>query len=233
MNPMMMTTMTAEGGGGGAFPPQPSQAAAAGAALAQPPPPPGVLTVNQNIISCNNTEKKKSNNFHPRACGSSIGLTADFKKSTTTTTTTSKAVCTSTSSCLSLAHPQMKWSTNDFTVGRPLGRGKFGNVYMAKENRTSKPVALKVIFKNTLTSSKSYNLLRREVEIQIRCAFFKSPSLSSIPFPLYSHPRTTHSQSITNLPFLPSLPPSLPPQGCAIQTFFDCTGISTMPKAAT
>ena len=32
-------------------------------------------------------------------------------------------------------------------VGRPLGRGKFGNVYLAKEARTHKNVALKVIFK--------------------------------------------------------------------------------------
>lgn len=172
MNAMMMTTMMAEGGGGGAFPPQISQGATAGAALAQQLPPPGVLTVNQNNPPNNNTDNRHSSNCHPRAFGSSIGLTADFQKPTTTTTTTSKAICTSTSSSLSVAHPQMKWSTNDFTVGRPLGRGKFGNVYLAKENRTSKPVALKVIFKNTLTSSKSYNLLRREVEIQIRYAIF-------------------------------------------------------------
>jgi hypothetical protein len=40
-----------------------------------------------------------------------------------------------------------KQSTEDFVVGRPLGRGKFGNVYLAKEARTHKNVALKVIFK--------------------------------------------------------------------------------------
>lgn len=62
----------------------------------------------------------------------------------------------------------MKWSASDFVVGRPLGRGKFGNVYLARESRTSKSVALKVIFKNSLTGGKSFNLLRREVEIQIR-----------------------------------------------------------------
>lgn len=40
-------------------------------------------------------------------------------------------------------------------VGRPLGRGKFGNVYLAKEARTHKSVALKVIFK-----ARTYHYLR-------------------------------------------------------------------------
>ncbi len=39
--------------------------------------------------------------------------------------------------------PQM-WSLTDFDIGRPLGRGKFGSVYLAKEKKSGYVVALKV-----------------------------------------------------------------------------------------
>lgn len=39
--------------------------------------------------------------------------------------------------------PQM-WSLDDFDIGRPLGRGKFGSVYLAKEKKSGYVVALKV-----------------------------------------------------------------------------------------
>ena len=73
------------------------------------------------------------------------------------------------------------WHLQDFIMGKPLGRGKFGNVYLAKQKSTHVPVALKVLFKQTIISAKSVNLLRREVEIQSRlrhknitrlCGFF-------------------------------------------------------------
>ena len=33
---------------------------------------------------------------------------------------------------------------NDFDIGRPLGKGKFGNVYLARLNSNNLVVALKV-----------------------------------------------------------------------------------------
>lgn len=36
------------------------------------------------------------------------------------------------------------WKYSDFEIGRPLGRGKFGNVYLATEMESGKKVALKV-----------------------------------------------------------------------------------------
>lgn len=36
------------------------------------------------------------------------------------------------------------WQYSDFEIGKPLGRGKFGNVYLAKELDSGKTVALKV-----------------------------------------------------------------------------------------
>jgi len=37
-----------------------------------------------------------------------------------------------------------KWSLADFEIGRPLGKGKFGNVYLARELKTKYIIALKV-----------------------------------------------------------------------------------------
>jgi hypothetical protein len=37
-----------------------------------------------------------------------------------------------------------QWQLSDFDIGRPLGRGKFGNVYLARERKSNFIVALKV-----------------------------------------------------------------------------------------
>jgi serine/threonine protein kinase len=58
------------------------------------------------------------------------------------------------------------WTLNDFEIGRPLGRGKFGNVYLAREKRTRYIVALKVLFKSQLLKAGVEHQLRREIEIQ-------------------------------------------------------------------
>ncbi|TPX53218.1 hypothetical protein SeMB42_g00896 [Synchytrium endobioticum] len=59
-----------------------------------------------------------------------------------------------------------RWSLRDFDVGRPLGKGKFGRVYLAKERQSGYIVALKVLFKTELAGAKVEKQLRREVEIQ-------------------------------------------------------------------
>lgn len=65
------------------------------------------------------------------------------------------------------APPQGRgWSIDDFDIGRPLGQGKFGNVYLAREKKSKFIVALKVLFKTQLQSSHVEHQLRREVEIQ-------------------------------------------------------------------
>jgi len=40
-----------------------------------------------------------------------------------------------------------QWTLTDFDIGKPLGRGKFGNVYLAREKQSKYIVALKVLFK--------------------------------------------------------------------------------------
>jgi hypothetical protein len=43
-----------------------------------------------------------------------------------------------------------KWKLDDFEIGKPLGRGKFGRVYLALEKANNFPVAIKVIRKKQL-----------------------------------------------------------------------------------
>ncbi|GAU91721.1 hypothetical protein RvY_03926 [Ramazzottius varieornatus] len=87
-----------------------------------------------------------------------------IQKTTTTTTTTvftPDAISTAT-------RPVRKWSADDFDIGKPLGKGKFGRVYLAREKRSQYIVALKVLFKDELQAAKQENMLRREIEIQAR-----------------------------------------------------------------
>eukprot|EP00967_Tisochrysis_lutea_P147365 scaffold279850_cov30-Tisochrysis_lutea.AAC.2 len=59
-----------------------------------------------------------------------------------------------------------QWSLNDFDIGKPLGTGKFGKVYLAREKKSHFIVALKVLYKSQLTKAGVEHQLRREIEIQ-------------------------------------------------------------------
>lgn len=63
---------------------------------------------------------------------------------------------------------EKSWSLSDFDLGRPLGKGKFGNVYLAREKMSHYVVALKVLFKSQILDSEIEHQVRREVEIQCR-----------------------------------------------------------------
>lgn len=73
-------------------------------------------------------------------------------------------------SCLPHSHLQDEaargWCLQDFEIGRPLGRGKFGMVYLARERRSKYVVALKVLRKSQLLKGGVEHQLRREIEIQ-------------------------------------------------------------------
>jgi serine/threonine protein kinase len=62
--------------------------------------------------------------------------------------------------------PKKTWELSDFDIGKPLGRGKFGNVYLAREKKTKFVVALKVLMKEQLKREGVEHQLRREIEIQ-------------------------------------------------------------------
>ncbi|VDO94655.1 unnamed protein product [Soboliphyme baturini] len=63
-------------------------------------------------------------------------------------------------------HFRSRLTLDDFEVGKPLGKGKFGSVYLAREKRSHYIVALKVLFKSQLRKSRVEHQLRREIEIQ-------------------------------------------------------------------
>ncbi|KFM78735.1 Aurora kinase A-A, partial [Stegodyphus mimosarum] len=75
-----------------------------------------------------------------------------------------KPVTASTSS--SDQSEKKRWTLDDFDIGKPLGKGKFGNVYLARERKSKFVVALKVLFKSQLQSHGVEHQLRREIEIQ-------------------------------------------------------------------
>ncbi|OQS06407.1 aurora kinase [Thraustotheca clavata] len=58
------------------------------------------------------------------------------------------------------------WKLTDFDIGKPLGKGKFGTVYLAREKKSEHIVALKVLLKQQLVKNNVEHQLRREIEIQ-------------------------------------------------------------------
>jgi len=65
---------------------------------------------------------------------------------------------------------EIPWfSLHDINVGKRLGAGKFGNVYVARERRTGFVFALKVLDKAQLIKHRVEHQLRREIEIQSHC----------------------------------------------------------------
>ncbi|XP_055677690.1 aurora kinase C [Lutzomyia longipalpis] len=72
----------------------------------------------------------------------------------------------STNGSVGTEKPKTVWSLSNFDIGRLLGRGKFGNVYIAREKETKYVVALKVLFKKQIQDSGVEHQVRREIEIQ-------------------------------------------------------------------
>lgn len=70
-----------------------------------------------------------------------------------------------------------KVSIDDFDIGRPLGKGKFGNVYLARVKKLGSIVALKVLFKSQMEKEGVEHQLRREIEIQAHLKLVSSNSV--------------------------------------------------------
>lgn len=60
------------------------------------------------------------------------------------------------------------WSKDDFELGHPLGKGKFGRVYIAREKKTKYMLAMKILFKSELVKGRVEKQVLRELEIQSR-----------------------------------------------------------------
>ena len=58
-----------------------------------------------------------------------------------------------------------KFTKNDFEFGTKLGKGKFGDVYMAREKKTNFIVAIKVLDKTAIRQMKAQKQIIREIKI--------------------------------------------------------------------
>jgi aurora kinase len=63
-----------------------------------------------------------------------------------------------------------KFHLGMFEIGKPLGKGKFGRVYLAKERSSGFICALKVLHKSELAVGNVEKQVRREIEIQSNLA---------------------------------------------------------------
>jgi aurora kinase, other len=57
------------------------------------------------------------------------------------------------------------WTLDDFELGRPLGRGKFGQVWLARERSRGYIVALKIIPIREIQNAETARQVRREIDI--------------------------------------------------------------------
>lgn len=64
------------------------------------------------------------------------------------------------------------WSLNDFELGKRLGRGKFGRVFLARERKTGYIIALKTLNKKEIVESDVQKQTLREIEIQSHLKYF-------------------------------------------------------------
>lgn len=58
------------------------------------------------------------------------------------------------------------WSYDDFEIGAPLGRGKFGRVYLARDKHCHLTFALKLLHKSEIVKNRVEKQVLREIEIQ-------------------------------------------------------------------
>jgi hypothetical protein len=67
----------------------------------------------------------------------------------------------------SRTRPTREWHLTDFDIGRPLGKGKFGRVYMVRTKvEPNYILALKCLYKSEIVQARVEKQIRREIEIQ-------------------------------------------------------------------
>lgn len=91
---------------------------------------------------------------------------ASLNSKTESTSSSTSSATSSTSAATSSSNAPKKWVLTDFEIGKPLGKGKFGNVYLARERKSKYIVAMKVLFKNQIEEGNVEHQVRREIEIQ-------------------------------------------------------------------
>lgn len=60
-----------------------------------------------------------------------------------------------------------EWTLKDFEIGKPLGEGKFGHVYLARTAKEKRIIALKVIHIKQIEEDQMEHQVNRETDIHI------------------------------------------------------------------
>jgi aurora kinase len=69
--------------------------------------------------------------------------------------------------CSHRTRPTKTWHLSDFEIGKPLGKGKFGRVYMVRTRAPPQYIlALKCLYKAEILENRVEKQIRREIEIQ-------------------------------------------------------------------
>ncbi|GAB1862433.1 Aurora kinase [Camponotus japonicus] len=120
-------------------------------------PPPKSVESSQDQQKSNNEHvitKQKSNNEKPNNDSKETkDNKSDIQKVPNSDTNTKN-------------QKEKRWVLGDFDIGRPLGKGKFGNVYLAREKRTKFIIAMKVLFRSQISDANITHQVIREIEIQ-------------------------------------------------------------------
>ncbi|KAF3428615.1 hypothetical protein E2986_03739 [Frieseomelitta varia] len=79
--------------------------------------------------------------------------------------------------------PSYQWNLDDFEIGAPLGRGKFGRVYLARERTTHYMVALKTLYKVELMKGRVEKQMNRYMKL------FRHPHILQMLTYFHDHKR--------------------------------------------
>ena len=159
----------------------PAAGAAAPKPAAAPAPPPASAPLRQlapapqvYVAAAPSASASASASSYPSALGATAAAAASSSSSSYASSSLSSSsagaatgAAAGSSSEAAAAAAGQRWSLSDFDIGRPLGRGKFGNVYLCRlKQQPNLIVALKVLQKSQLSKAGVEHQLRREVEIQ-------------------------------------------------------------------
>lgn len=110
--------------------------------------------------------KKSENNLQPQTA-SAPKKSTDKSKSAPESRKTQEAK----NGTSSKDRKTQKWVVTDFEYGRCLGKGRFGNTYLAREKRSGYVIAIKMISKAKIRDGNIEHLIQREVEIHTQLRY--------------------------------------------------------------
>ena len=154
----LLTRLFSPSSKGNAAPPAAGAAVPKPSAVAAPAPPPARQLAPAPQVYVAAAPSAPASSTYPSALSASAAYSSAAAGAGTGAAAGSEAAA---------AAAGQRWSLSDFDIGRPLGRGKFGNVYLCRlKQQPNLIVALKVLQKSQLSKAGVEHQLRREIEIQ-------------------------------------------------------------------